>query len=277
MQAQGLWQLSNRGGGTHHHYTPLDLFENDQTPQSNTHFSANAPAGSNVRIYWGDGDFETLATGVKTYYDHDYASAGTYTISISGDYEAEGLELYFNEATLSGDIANFAPLTGLIVLRLGTSVMTGDLADLAPLTALRQLELYDSSGVVGEVSDLAGMADLEHVNLRNTSVSGDIADVAPLVDLWSLRLNGSDVDTYTTPTTLPTFAGDTGSHTADIQIQDLGLSTAEVDGFLNDLIAVSRPAAGTLHIDGTNAARSAASLSAKIDLLADGWVLYLNE
>jgi len=72
------------------------------------------------------------------------------------------------------------------------------------------------------------------------------------------------VNTYTTPTALPAWAG------CDIQIQDLGLDQGEVDGFINDL-ADGVGANGKLYIGGTNAARTAASDAGKAALIAAGW------
>lgn len=136
--------------------------------------------------------------------------------------------------------------------------------------AITQWQSFSHLFLSGDIKAFAPLTSLTQLYLSSTSVSGDIANLAPLTSLTILYLGSTSVDTYTTPTALPAWAG------CNIQILNLGLDQTEVDGFLNDL-ADGCGAGGALYIAGTNAARTAASDAAKATLLAAGWTVSVNE
>ena len=162
-------------------------------------------------------------TGTSDTKTHDYATEGTYTVSITGALD-EITYFLCGESSISGDIGQFSNLTSLTSL-----------------------------------------------NLADASISGDIADINTLTGLIFLNLHATSVSDYTT-TTLPDWEGCT------IFIHNLGLTTTEVDNFLIDLDnATGAPGNGTLHIEGTNAARSVASDAAKASLIVKNWDITVNE
>jgi len=83
-----------------------------------------------------------------------------------------------------------------------------------------------------------------------------------------LYLSKSGVSDYTS-TTIP----NTWKY---IFLQDLGLTSTEVDNFIIDL-EDGAPADGTLVIGGTNAARTSASDDEVTSLENDGWTITVNE
>ena len=62
-----------------------------------------------------------------------------------------------------------------------------------------------------------------------------------------------------------------------VQIYSIGLSSSEVDDWLNDFDDDLTGAAGTLNIAGDNAPRTSASDAAKTAINTDGWALTVNE
>ena len=118
------------------------------------------------------------------------------------------------------------------------------MSGLAPLTGLLRLYLY-STGVSGDVSGLAPLTGLTGLYLYSTAVGHAAGALAP----WS---------------------------GIDLRFYDCALIAAEVDLVLIDLNTAGG-INGTVLIDGTNAARTAASDVAKAALLVNGWAITVNE
>ena len=140
--------------------------------------------------------------------------------------------------------------------------VVGDVYDITEIMCT-EAEAY------GDIEAFSGHTSLTYLRLSNTGVSGDLSSISGHTSLARLYLYGSDVDDYTS-TALPAWAG------CDIRVQDLGLSSTEVDDFLIDL-ADGVGAGGDINIAGTNAARTAASDAAKTALIAAGWGVTVNE
>jgi hypothetical protein len=62
-----------------------------ETPTNNATWSVQVAAGTtpNLTIVWGDATSDTTANSVATF-DHEYATAGTYTVRISGTFASGG-------------------------------------------------------------------------------------------------------------------------------------------------------------------------------------------
>jgi len=201
------------------------------------------PADKTVYLYWGD-DLSTTIAGPQTDYTitHNYARSGNYSIRLGGDITNVTKFHIYSQSGVSGDIGNFAVLTGLLDLRLYSTSVSGDIAYLAVLTSLTILRLYSSS------------------------VSGDIADLVALTAITSLHLYSTLINTYTQGV-LPDW------DPCNIYIYSLGLSQQEVDDFLCDLNTASSASTRILNIGGTNSAPSATGLACKTALEGKGWTV----
>ena len=286
--------------------TCTSIYATNDTTQN---WTIRVDAGSTYTVDWGDGSADNLTgTGADQAITHNYAAAGTYTIRwtfsdatkvrryygqsnsvLTGDIgDLAGMTgmqyLNLSLTAVTGDIGDLAGMTGMQYLNLSSTAVTGDIGDLAGMTGMQQLYLsstavsgdigdlagltglrylfLSSTAVSGDIGDLAGITGMQYLHLSSTAVSGDIGDLAGITGMRQLQLYSTAV-TYTT-TALPAWA------TCDIRAYSCGWNTATVDQFLIDL-ADGVGANGQLRIDGTNAARSAASDAAKAALLAAGW------
>jgi len=82
-------------------------------------------------------------------------------------------------------------------------------------------------------------------------------------------IQGANTSTYTSGNYSVDVTG------ADIRVDNLGLSSSEVDNFLIDLEA-SGASSGTLNIAGSNAARTSSSDAAVSALQSRGWSITVN-
>jgi len=292
---------------------------NDQSTPNQTEIQFKGTTGHDITIYWGDGNVDSFnmeGIGTELTKTHDYGNEGIYTVQITGALDeityfectessisgnikqfntlTSLTSLYLSSTSVTGDIANLNTLTNLTSLYLYSTSVSGDIAGINTLTSLTSLYLYDTSvsgdiadinnltsltrlhlgstSVSGDIANLNTLTSLTSLYLYNTSVSGDIAGINTLTNLTYLYLYDTSVSDYTT-TTLPDW------ETCDIQINDLGLTTTEVDNFLIDLDnATGAPGNGILNISGTNAARSSDSDAAMTSLVdVKSWVITVNE
>jgi len=242
----------------------------------------NLPAGAstyNFPFTSVSGDIQNLPTGASTYNFANTSVTGdiqnlptgasTYNftnISVSGDIQnlPGGASTYsFQETSVSGDIQNL-PGGASTYNFLQTSV-SGDIQNLPTGASTYK---FANTSVTGDIQNLPTGASTYTFN--GTSVTGDIASYRSLTsNLSNYFINNSDVSTYSS-----------GSYSVDvtgarIRVQELGLSSTEVDNFLIDLEA-SGASSGTLNIAGTNAARTSSSDAAVSALQSRGWSITVN-
>jgi len=128
---------------------------------------------------------------------------------------------------------------------------------------IREIRCLAQSWVSGDVASFAGLANALRLRLYSTSISGDLASLAGLTKLIYLSVYSTGINDYTS-TPLPAWPN------CDILINDLGLSSSEVDAFLIDL-ADGVGADGSLVYIAGNGARTSASDAAVAALGAAGW------
>lgn len=285
------------------------LLINDQSTLATTTMKLACPAGAGnaVRLHWGDGSYDDLVcdSALKTI-THDYADAGTYAISVSGDIDqithlqcdaqsflsgniaafsalTSLVLLNLSSTSVAGDIADLSTLTSLTILYLSSTSVTGDIADFSTLTSLTRLYM-SSTSVTGDLADLSPLTSLVRLYLGSTGVSGDIADLSPLTSLEILNLSSTsvtgdlaDLSPLTSLTYLYMYSNTLVYTTttlpawasATIECQSTGLDSSEVDQFLIDF-ETTAGAGGTLNLAGTNEARTAASDAAVTSLTNAG-------
>jgi len=166
------------------------------------------------------------------------------------------------------------PAGGSLILTLTLSLPTGKTViidwgnnSVSTVTGPQVATAYAKTYSAGTYNVALGgdYANLTLLACTDAIFSGDILDMNPLTGLLSLDLSSSGIVTYTAGT-LPAWDD------ATIDISDLTLSETEVDNFLADLDTAAGED-GTLHINGTNAAPSAAGLTSKGNLEGKGWTV----
>ena len=145
-------------------------------------------------LYFDPGDggpIEPLvltAGGVN--WDHEYLSAGSKTIKITGDLDGVTYLM-----AMSNNIINYldsiiSGLTNLIILDLRINSIYGSLSAVSKLTNL--VSLYMSSNSLNEgMAALSGLHNLVNLSLYNNSLIDDIATLSGLSNLVQLYLFGN--------------------------------------------------------------------------------------
>ncbi len=143
-----------------------------QTPSDGATWTINIAAGitPNITVDWGDSSSNNYnSTGVK---DHVYATAGTYTVKISGSFASSGnirLGKVGNKSYLKATLA-VGGITGLINFRETFQGCTG-LTSL-PADLFRYNTAVSTSGFTNTFSDCPGLTSLPADLFRyNTLVS----------------------------------------------------------------------------------------------------------
>jgi hypothetical protein len=188
--------------------------------------------------------------------------------SISG---FTGLQFFyaFTNAALTGDVSAITWPTSLLQLALNNTTVSGDVSAATWPTSLQYL-LMQSTSVSGDVSAATWPTSLQYLYLQYTSVSGDVSAATwptSIVQLWLFSTSVS----YGSSGALSSLT----YNTVNIRMQNCALSYTEVNAVLADLVAGSINA-GTLIIDGTNAAPLGAGLVDKATLIARGWSVQTN-
>ncbi len=184
------------------------------------------------------------------------------------------VNLYIHLSAAFGDLSvGLAPLTQLKIFyakQNNPTALTGDLFVLSDKVDLQIVDISTNTLLTGSLSDLGGLTDLIRFSCSNTLIDGDIAVLAGrALDL--LRLDGSQVDTYTAATLSwvvleANFRGLTG------------LSTHEISQMLVDVEAIGN-SSGSLNYGecGTTYADLDASGQAAYNtLIARSWDITLD-
>jgi len=223
--------------------------------------TANLPKGANdytLQFSAISGDVQNLPDGASEY--------NFRFTSVTGDIQnlPIGASTYnFKSTSLIGDIQNLP--AGASTYNFPFTSVSGDIQNLPTGASTYK---FANTSVTGDIQNLPTGASTYTFN--GTSVTGDIASYRSLTsNLSNYFINNSDVSTYSS-----------GSYSVDvtgarIRVQELGLSSTEVDNFLIDLEA-SGASSGTLNIAGTNAARTSSSDAAVSALQSRGWSITVN-
>jgi hypothetical protein len=226
-------------------------------------------SSQSVVIYWGDGDSdEIVGTGADQNLTHNYAGAGTWHCTVTGDLD-DVLEWYYSDAKILSSTSEVTKFTNLeIITDTGADALYGLMSDIYDVRAtLESITLVNQSNFTGDSSTLADLTALTYLNINTTGITVDLADIAGLSSLTYMRLNGHTGSF--TDTALPALNG------VNEYVHDLGLSGTEVDNYLIRKAAAGKTG-GVVYIAGTNAARSSASDAAVTTLTGNGVTVTAN-
>jgi len=252
------------------------------------------PGNFTIRMFQADQKFDFIGTNNNGQLQGDVANlplgGAKYNFrltALSGDIQnlPDGASVYrFRNTSVTGDIQNLP--VGASEYRFGGTSVTGDIQNLPSGASVYN---FRDTSVTGEIQNLPSGASV--YNFRDTSVTGDIqnlpdgasvyffdntnvtGDIASYRSLSNILVRYLIKDTSVSTYTSGNYSVDVTG--ADIQVQDLGLSSTEVDNFLIDLEA-SGASSGTLNIAGNNAARTSSSDAAVSALQNRGWSITVN-
>jgi hypothetical protein len=221
------------------------------------------PSGADVTVDWGDGNSTVIADGNTGTTTHDYATAGTYEISISNapiitSVDLRGTGFVIDTANFRGLPRNLDILT-LYNMNVGSVFDSSDFAGSTPSTSL--LLYFSQAGTYTfDSSDFAGSTPSTNLRLRflqagtYTFDSADFAGSTPSTYLW-MEFD----DTTLTTTTTQAFWGSGVVRAVASPTVKLGLTQAQVDDVLlgiYDDFANRTASNGTLDVSGNNASPS---------------------
>ena len=225
-----------------------------------THTITALTVSRQITVDWGDGSTsDYTGSGART---HNYAGAGTWTVTIADPLAVTALTLSDNKVTLNS--ADIAPMANMVTFN--ASVLKAGTFDSADVAAWRPttFKLYSMpTGYAGtfDSADVAAWRPTTfYMSSMPTGYAGtfDSADVAA----WSpgtFVLYSMPVGTYTIVITANGFAAwSTGL--SNFQMQGNSLTQAQVDAILWDLYQAAKvprtATGGTINVGGTNAAPS---------------------
>lgn len=185
------------------------------------------PTGSNLTVYWGDGTTSTINAGYTGGTAHEYATAGTYQLSISNMAIITYLRVE-DQSIVGGDISGWT-LPNLTIFDIANTSVSGDISSWTLPSTVGYIYL-DRTGVSGDISSWSIPAGLNTLSLYNTSVSGT-----------------------------PNISANTTMR--EYRIDNCGLLAANVDAILASVYANRADftyATPALNVGGTNAAPSGA-------------------
>jgi hypothetical protein len=242
------------------------------------------PSGQSVTVNWGDGNTSVVNgnDAVDVSVTSNYSSAGSYSITLTGDHldltkidcasedvsgDVSGwsaltnlTELYCNNTSISGDVSGWSALTNLTELYCYSTSVSGDISSWSALTNLTILWCYSTSAT-GDVSSWSTLTSLTDLRLQSTSLSGDVSS-------WSTLINLTNLTGFNTSVDFDSSSAWT-SHNHQVFLYDCAWTSTQVD---NALIAFAAGSfvSKTIRLDGTNAARTAASDAAVATLTGNG-------
>jgi len=265
-----------------------------------------------VTIDWGDGSTTDVSANDSTSKSHVYATAGTYTVRVTGGYRAfnvinfsDGRVQSFNGFQFAGD-------------RSGDNIYLGNnsITDINPLSNLTSVNyLYFDRNSITDINALSNLTSVGLLNLNRNSITdinglsnltsanylylnrNSITDINGLSNLASVRhlllgdnsitdinalSNLTSVDRlylYNNSITDATVVTRNWDTLTELRLGDNALTQASVDHVFIEMAESLNTNNRTGTIDtsgGTNAAPSSASQTARDDLVAAGWTLTTN-
>jgi hypothetical protein len=223
-------------------------------------------------LYFDPGDGGAVEPLVLTVggvnWDHEYLSAGSKIITITGDlsgvtYLSAGSQSIVNSLndivksltsltyltmygnSITGELSPLSKLMSLTYIRLDGNSITGELSPLSGLTSLTYLALSAMPSLTGNISSLSGLTSLATVYLHNSSLTGDLSSLSGLTNLALVYLyNNALTFTYTQ---FPAWSGSSYYLQSTVSTQqEVGdLIRAAANGGMNNCI---------YKLDGTNPA-----------------------
>ena len=256
----GLWRIKS------------EFFEPDA---SCCEFSLLNSNDANVQVWttdglpysvdWGDGTTSgPIASGVAT--SHGYGSPFTGNVKICKTCGVAPIfRVYFNSGNWNFDIADLNCFSGLTEVYIYSGITTGDIANLPS-----GLTVYINEGqntTSGNIANLPSGLTV-YSNYGQNTTSGDIANLP----------NGLTVYINSGQNTVSDYSGgnlNSGIISFISITSSGGLSSSEVDALFIEL-ETTLPGIGYINITGTNAAPTAASLTARNNLIAAGTTVIHN-
>ena len=214
-----------------------------------------------VSMYWGTGALYYCSFDVASgLYSMVYPNTGRYDFLMAGDV---GLLTTFDslsDSAMKGNILSFASCTGLQELRISHGGFYGTINALSSLAALK---IFDADGtrVSGNLASFP--AGIERLSIPNTDVLGNVGSLGAYHHLTYADITAT-AGTYTTADLSFWADGVT------LVFRDLGLSGAEIDQLMVDLVA-SGCLNGSLDISGTN--QPPGNVTALSVLRGRGWTV----
>jgi hypothetical protein len=221
--------------------------------------------GQPYSVDWGDGSNSgPIASGVAT--SHAYAGNFTGNIKICKTCGVAPIyRVYFNSGNWNFDINNLNCLSGLKEVAIYTGVTSGDIANLP--SGLTWYLNYGQNTTSGDIANLpSGLT--YYSNYGQNTTSGDITNLPSGLTFYA-NYGQNTVSDYS--------GGNLNSGiTYFLSIPTSGgLSSAEVDALFIEL-ETTLPGIGFIQITGTNSAPTAASLTARNNLIAAGTTVIHN-
>ncbi|HUV00431.1 MAG TPA: hypothetical protein VMW32_05680 [Bacteroidales bacterium] len=218
----------------------------DQSSLSQVSISMRIVTGDVITIDWGDGQ-ETDVTGddVLNAYTHDYYDTGEYKIIMYGDLQSLK-EFKCQNSFVAVNINDFRFCPVLYDIDLLGSAATGHLSFLKSIPGVvTGLKIGSSASIYGDLSFI------RYLKITATDIN----------------LNDCGINHYT-KTKLPAFSN--GSF--DLDIQNLGLSSEEVDNIIIDLDEMGL-SNGELNYIAWNSPRTSTSDAAYTSLTGKSWTI----
>jgi len=259
-------------------------------------------------VRWGDGSSDVLtSTAEKT---HTYSSNDTFKVTIEVPLLTTITSFQADNAFIDGTI-DFAGLTELSVINIYTNSLLTEIANIE--STLTSLLVYDcditgicdlSSATLAITNAFsfygnANLTDFSFQNVANTITNNlflNDCDLTGTLDFSYVEITALFIDIFNNPNLTSVswktgtviqanFSGNdcaldailnsaniTAANSCLINLQDNAMSATEVD---NTIIGVEADGTsnGTLQLQGTNAARTAASDAANTALGGRGWTV----
>ena len=225
-----------------------------------THTITALTVSRQITVDWGDGSTsDYTGSGART---HNYAGAGTWTVTIADPLAVTALTLSDNKVTLNS--ADIAPMANMVTFN--ASVLKAGTFDSADVAAWRPTTFYMYSMPTGYAGtfDSADVAAWRPTAFYMYSMPTGYAGTFDSADVSAWRpttfyMYSMPVGTYTIVITANGFAAwSTGL--SNFQMQGNSLTQAQVDAILWDLYQAAKvprtATGGTINVGGTNAAPS---------------------
>lgn len=223
-------------------------------------FTLSIPSGSEMRIYWGDGQWvDVVGPQNDTVYSHTYGDALSHSISVSGDYDKVTKLLSYNPNSYSYSpitfpLSSMGMMTNLIYLHPHFyDSVTGSLDSLSTLISL---EYFINSNwmhtYTGDFTAFETMPNLKNIGINNSSTTGNISSFSGLNNLESISLESNpsivgDLSNLSTKTILtylslyssPGITGNMSDISGLTNLEYLNLGSSSITGDISNISGMS--------------------------------------
>jgi hypothetical protein len=177
-----------------------DGYFTNETLSENKGKVMDIAANTESLVYYSNGDYEIVVSEKYSLYSigiflstawKDFKGKLSFDIE-SLKYSPNILRVMLSNTQVTGDIAVFGKLTGLVSIFLSNTQVTGDISVLGKLTRLTKLELSNTQ-VTGDIAVLGKLTGLGYIpNIAYTKVTGDIS-VYQNTKVTQIQLVGTSV------------------------------------------------------------------------------------